>query len=508
MRWREQAVAAALLVIGSRYAFHSDYLFSWDSANFALALDNVDIAAHQPHPPGYLGYVWVARAIRLAANDANLSLVLWNIIATALAVLLLMRFARELAPEQADHTRIATIAGLIFASGPLLWFYGTVAEIYPSELLATLLIAYTAWRAQRGVPGAMLRCAGAVTVALLFKVSAAVLMLPLVLYAWSRVSSTDRRRSALVFLGGTVAVGAIFLTVQPDLPAVVWNQLVSSTSETRLIDGDARPLRQLNRNLRDVLLALTSALGPVNLLALLVLGVAVRTLPTGLGRPFVWLWLAPWLLTLIGVHIGKPGYVLPMVPVLVIILAMWYARMGRVAQVAVVGLQLATNVAMFVWLSPPSPATSGSTVPYRSKTLLQKLISDTEALTATTAQGVAASDASIAQLETLVRTTCAAGNPVIVAGSAGVDWRRVMWYFPSATALRVSERNVLSVATDRHMATLPAEGLTIATSCPIIWLDGTTAPLPRVTPPAVLRATPSGITVIQNDMRNESPRPF
>ena len=29
----------------------------------------------------------------------------------------------------------------IFLTSPLLWFYGEVAEIYPSELLVTLLVA-------------------------------------------------------------------------------------------------------------------------------------------------------------------------------------------------------------------------------------------------------------------------------------------------------------------------------------------------------------------------------
>lgn len=492
----------------SRWPFRSHALYSWDSANFALALQEIDIAAHQPHPPGYLGYVWAGRAIAATGADANLALVIWNIIATIVALLVLLRFTRELAAESADASRAMVIAGLIFCSSPLLWFYGTVAEIYPSELLVTVLIAFTAWRAIRGIPRAMSWCAGAVTLALLFKVSAAVLMSPLVLYAWSRVHARDRRHSALMLLAGAAAAGAAFLVLQPDLPTVVWHQLASATSETRLIDGDARPLRQLNRNFRDVLLALISALGPVNLAVLCVLGVTMRTLPPGLGRSVVWLWLAPWLLVLLGVHMGKPGYVLPMVPLFVVILAAWYARLGRKAQTILVGLQLAANVAMFVWLAPPSASMSGGAMPYRNKTFVQKMVSDTEALTATTAHGVAESDESVGQLQALVRTTCASGDPVIVAGSEGVDWRRVMWYFPSATALRISDRKVVSVATNRQMVPLQAEGMSITTTCPIIWLDGTPGPWPKVTPAGTLHIAPSGVMVVQNAMRSDSPRPF
>ena len=55
------AVFIGALVIVSRWPFRSHALFSWDSANFAMALDKIDIAMHRPHPPGYLGYVFVAR---------------------------------------------------------------------------------------------------------------------------------------------------------------------------------------------------------------------------------------------------------------------------------------------------------------------------------------------------------------------------------------------------------------------------------------------------------------
>ena len=41
----------------TRWPFRSRALFSWDSANYALALERIDIGAHRPHPPGYLAYV-------------------------------------------------------------------------------------------------------------------------------------------------------------------------------------------------------------------------------------------------------------------------------------------------------------------------------------------------------------------------------------------------------------------------------------------------------------------
>jgi hypothetical protein len=130
------AAGAALVVAATRWPFRSHALYSWDSANFALAMADIDIAAHRPHPPGYIGYVLAARALDVVFRDPNLSLVVWNIAATALAAAVLVRFAWELADEQ-RQTRTAVAAALIFTTSPLIWYHGEIAEIPASELLAT-----------------------------------------------------------------------------------------------------------------------------------------------------------------------------------------------------------------------------------------------------------------------------------------------------------------------------------------------------------------------------------
>ena len=48
------------------------------------------------------------------------------------------------------------------------------------------------------------------------------------------------------------------------------------------------------------------------------------------GQPLDWrfaaLWVVPWLLEFVFVHIAKPGYVLPLLPPVCVILAAFYAR--------------------------------------------------------------------------------------------------------------------------------------------------------------------------------------
>ena len=46
------AAAIVVIVAGTTWPFRSKRLIGWDAANFAFALQKIDIAAHRPHPPG------------------------------------------------------------------------------------------------------------------------------------------------------------------------------------------------------------------------------------------------------------------------------------------------------------------------------------------------------------------------------------------------------------------------------------------------------------------------
>ena len=427
------AGGAGLLVLLTRWPFRSHELFSWDSANFALAMADVDIAAHRPHPPGYLGYVFAARALDLVLRDPNLSLVLWNIMVTALAAVLLIRFAWEIAEDQRElATAVAT--ALIFTTSPLVWFYGEVAEIYASELLVTLLVAFTAWRTIKGRDGHVYWCAAALALATLFKVSAAVMMLPLAVVAWTRVSASHRWRSValLVFLLGLV--GVTFLALQPDLPSVSWRQLVASTSDTRLMGGETKVLRALNRNMRDALTATASGLGVLGVFALVLIAVFVRRLPAGLDRRAALLWALPWVSVVIMIHLAKPGYILPVVPLAILIIAAALARLRRLIFAFLMVSMAVTNVLQFAWLAPASYVAVEGGRSYRNKSIRARVLSDLQAITDPTAFTIRASDHHVGQLRDLVSRTCPLGNPIIVVRNAEVDWRRVMWFFPGRPA--------------------------------------------------------------------------
>ncbi len=233
-RFAGAATLLAVIALATRWPFRSRFLYSWDSANFAFAVERIDIAAHRPHPPGYLGYVFAARILSLFTVDANAALVLWNLIVTALAVVLLMRMAWELVEGDRPSHSWMIVAGVLLSTSPLLWFYGEVAEIYPSELFVTLLVAYASIRAWKRKAGALYLLALAVPLAAFFKLTAALLMLPLAAYGWYHSAPGERRAATATLLCLTAIVVLVFLSFAPDLPRLVVQQFTSNVSPSQL----------------------------------------------------------------------------------------------------------------------------------------------------------------------------------------------------------------------------------------------------------------------------------
>src|SRR5882672_800342 len=113
---RREGWFLGLLALGvplTRMPFHGNFLYHSDSINFALALDRFDLAAHQPHPPGYILFVGLGKIIHHVLPDANLALVatanLFEIAAASFFFLL----ARTFFPFA-----IAAAGTVLFASQP------------------------------------------------------------------------------------------------------------------------------------------------------------------------------------------------------------------------------------------------------------------------------------------------------------------------------------------------------------------------------------------------------
>jgi hypothetical protein len=125
-RLRLAALVAALFLLGHAGTLPRS-LEDLDSVNFALGIRAFDIAAHQPHAPGYPVYVGLAKissamlalfgGVDDAAREAR-ALAVWSVLAGALAAFALVSFFVCL---ERDGAR-ALAATILTLASPLFWF--------------------------------------------------------------------------------------------------------------------------------------------------------------------------------------------------------------------------------------------------------------------------------------------------------------------------------------------------------------------------------------------------
>jgi hypothetical protein len=276
----------------------------------------------------------------------------------------------------------------------------------------------------------------------------------------------------MVTLAG-VLVLVVFVAVQPDLFRVAARMLRSSDRVMWFLNttGDETLARVLNRNIRNSLTAAIVGLGVVNVAAIAVWAIRDRRLPGGFDRSVAWAWALPILLFCFVLVVAKPGYVLPFVPLAAIVIGAFYARCSPRVAAALIATQAVVNVVHFLWLTPFSTAMTGGEIPYRDKPIWQRLASDLQPLTFPTRFTIAESDRHVQNLLRHVEATCPSHRPIILADLAPVDWRRVMFYLPQATAIHSTASGVDFVGHESDFASVPPEGRAIAAECPIIWLS-------------------------------------
>jgi hypothetical protein len=128
-------VCIAAFVISSRYEYRFPYLYSWDGVQFALSIKDFNVIKHQPHPPGYIFYSGALKVLNRFISDANEDMLLLDISASVFACFLIYLIVHELIPGT-DRKRKVLLAGgasAIYATNPVAWFNGCISETYAVE---------------------------------------------------------------------------------------------------------------------------------------------------------------------------------------------------------------------------------------------------------------------------------------------------------------------------------------------------------------------------------------
>jgi hypothetical protein len=319
---RDLWIVAALIVCFAaiRLPFLSHYLINWDAVQYALGSRDFDLHHHQPHPPGYIGYIFLARLLNHLTGDANQSLVLISVVGGALAPAGLYRLARAFVARP-----FALLAAILFGTSPLLWYYSGVALNYaPAAAIALWMV----WACHMARTQRSTRHLAAATVLLAalgaLRQTDMAFLVPVWAYSVWAFPRRERTRAAALLGILTLAwlVPLLWLSGGP------LAYLRESIALYRMVGGNTsiftRPIHGLARNGFMVLLGIVIGAN----VGLIAIGAAAwryrrRVLdPGGVDRTFVLLWAGPALAVYLFGHTGQFGYVLLVLPIVLLWVAL------------------------------------------------------------------------------------------------------------------------------------------------------------------------------------------
>lgn len=360
---RRDGVVFVLVLVGfvaARWPLRSEYLVNWDAVQLALGTEAFNIAQHQPHPPGYIGYVFAGSLINRITGDPNLSLTIISIAAGAVTPALFYLLVRDLLGNRA----LAITGALILGTSPLLWYYSAVALTYAPEGALVVAFALAAWRAHanRSLP-ALIGATVVLVVLGSFRQTGMALLAPLYLWALLAFPWNQRVGAVALCTVGTLAWLIPLLWLAGGLQAYLHESAALAElagGPTSVFSGS---LAGIGRNVAFVAAGLL-----LGLAAALALPIACRA---DLQRPrlsrevswFIGLWTVPALAVYLLGHTGQVGYVLFLLPAAVLLLLIvvqraWVAAPGARAPgvrpsgsvVAAAVAVVVVNTAAFLWI--------------------------------------------------------------------------------------------------------------------------------------------------------------
>ena len=316
----------ALFVVISRWLGHMRFLYSGDSVNYALALDNYDITLHQPHPPGYALYILLAKPIHWLTGDANVALVIISIILSVALVYAVFYFAKTVYEE-----RVAWMSVFLLMSSPMVWFHGQIALNYLSDALFATLFGLFAYRALAESKSTRYLTWASVILAVGGGFRPTLLIFLALLWLWVVL----RRGSFKILVGQAGVVGGLtLLWLVPVVylsggPVNVWHAVYSLIFDKSALysfsvaqHGWAALVRYSTLLFHNLTLSLGWGVASVALFVIYLASPRTEAVKIDYRRLIFWvLWLLPPLLFYLLVVFTIPGYLLVVLPAVVVLVA-------------------------------------------------------------------------------------------------------------------------------------------------------------------------------------------
>lgn len=313
----------ALLIVITRLLFKSEYLYEWDSIQYALAINDFNIMWHQPHPPGYLFYILILKFCNIIFNNINNTFIFVNILFSILTALFLYLLSYQLFKNRLNA--VYTCLLLIFS--PIFWFYGEVATIYILEAFISVTIAFYSYQSLFNINKKY-----SLTLSLLFgflagiRQSILVLFFPLWLFTLSK-----HPRLKVIFLSVVFFICGLLIWFIPTIISVngfnnyyeISKGLTSSGGE-KIITFFGNTLSYIKINFLNFIIWLSQGVSPISCFFILNLILKKRKLDRIFFKNtkimFFMFWIIPSTIFYAIIYIEKPGYLLTIIPAIILIL--------------------------------------------------------------------------------------------------------------------------------------------------------------------------------------------
>ena len=204
-------VGALVVVLLTRLSIMPGHLYSFDSINLALALDDFNPARNQPQPPGYPFFVGEAKLVKLIFPDPWLVFTLLKLTVSALTLAAVFWLGRAVRSVGAG-----VAAAVLLAFAPTFWYASLTSALRLHLALFSALIALLVWRALGSDATSGRRWFYAASVALGtaagFRPEMLIALTPLLLWAGWRLG------------GARLAAGGLALMIPPTL---IWMGVVA-----------------------------------------------------------------------------------------------------------------------------------------------------------------------------------------------------------------------------------------------------------------------------------------
>ncbi|MBI3933310.1 MAG: hypothetical protein HY316_01375 [Acidobacteria bacterium] len=305
-------VLLGLLVLLTRWPLLPPHLFSFDSVNLALSLQDFDPTRNQPQPPGYPLFVMEARALFPLFPTPVYIFFFLQLAISALAVTCLYLLGRTM-----FSAAVALMAAMLFLLSPIFWYSGLTSPLRPHLALGSVLVAFFCWRAMRGDQRSFYYASVALAIAGGFRPELSLILFPLWLWSGWHCGGLRLLAKGAVLLAGLTWVWLAYLAMASggfeNMIRVFREYSDSQTFQSAAFWGESAAgwRRMVGRTI------VWTSLGALPWIWTLPWGWSGRHKFPEWKRSFQFLivWFAPALLFYLTIHSADPDHLLPVIPI-------------------------------------------------------------------------------------------------------------------------------------------------------------------------------------------------